>query len=206
MSERDEAAADAATYDTAVDGAAVDHRRRSLLAWVWRLPVLAAVGGGAYGLVSAYRIHFAKIPPAADPVFIDRPPRLLAPLDAFTAPWDAVEFVLSGLPALAVRLADPIPGGMSHDGVHVAAFSRVCTHRACLLDLTREPEAIAFAFNHRTDRPQLTCACHYSVFDPVRAGRAVSGPAVEPLPRVRLRVADEPDGPWVIADGVETRG
>ena len=69
--------------------------------------------------------------------------------------------------------------------------------------MTYEPEAIAFAFNHRTDRPQLTCGCHYSVFDPLRAGRAVSGPAVRPLPRVRLRIVPDGVGSSVVADGLE---
>lgn len=182
---------------------AVDHDRRRISAWLWRLPVIAAAGGAGYGLLTAYRVHFSKLPPAAVPVFEDRAERRVAPLERFAAPWHAEPFDLAGWPCLALRLEEPIPGGVSHGEVHVAAFSRVCTHRACIVDLTLDPEAVAFAFNHRTDRPQLTCSCHYSVFDPVRAGRAVSGPAVAPLPRARLRVDAGEDGAWVVADGLE---
>ena len=37
-----------------------------------------------------------------------------------------------------------------------------------------------------TSAPALACPCHLSVFDPLGAGRAVSGPARDPLPRVQL--------------------
>jgi arsenite oxidase small subunit len=49
----------------------------------------------------------------------------------------------------------------------------------------------------------LTCACHFSVFDPLRAGRAVSGPAVRPLPRIRLRLEGDPAAGRIVADGIE---
>lgn len=181
----------------------INEDRRRLVSWLWRLPVLAALGGAGYGLVEVYRVHFAKLVPTDQPTFAPRPEHDVAPLARFEAPWDAVTFDLAGLPAVAVRLPEPIAGGTSDAATHLAAFSRVCTHQACIVDLTTDPEAIAFAFNHRTDRPQLTCACHYSVFDPLRAGRAVSGPAIRPLPRVRLRVVREGAEPHVVADGVE---
>jgi arsenite oxidase small subunit len=183
----------------------VDEGRRALSTWLWRLPVLAALGGAAIGLVQVYRVHFSKIAPAARPEFADRPATDVGPLVGFAEPWDAVPFGLAGLPCVALRLPEPITGGVSDGGTHVAAFSRVCTHQACIVDMTYDPETIAFAFNHRTDRPQLTCGCHYSVFDPLRAGRAVSGPAVRPLPRVRLRLVDrDASARVVVADGIET--
>jgi arsenite oxidase small subunit len=184
----------------------VDHGRRRLATWLWRLPVVAALGAAGLGLREAYRVHFAKLPPAARPTFEARPPVVVAAVARFAEPWDAVPFFVAGVPCFALRLPTPITGGVSDGPVHLAAFSRVCTHQACILDLTRDPEAIAFAFNHRTDRPQLTCACHYSVFDPLGAGRAVSGPAVRPLPRVRLRLERADGGVGLVADGMELTG
>jgi arsenite oxidase small subunit len=181
----------------------VDEQRRRLATWLWRLPVLAAVGGAVYGLAEVYRVHFNKRAPAAEPRFDPRPDVPIGPLGAFAEPWDAVAFSLGGVPCVALRLPAPIAGALSRGEVHLAAFTRVCTHQGCIVDLNRDTEAIAFAFNHRSDRPQLTCACHYSVFDPVRAGRVVSGPAILPLPRVRLRLDDQGGRAMVVADGLE---
>ena len=184
----------------------VDAGRRALATWLWRLPVVAALGGAAFGLVQAYRIHFAKDAPDPNPVFEPAAPAEVAPLSAFASVWDGVDFVVGGVPSVAVRLPAPVPGGLDlPGGVHLAAYSRVCTHLSCIVELNRDVEAVAFAFNHRSDRPSLTCACHYSVFDPLRAGRAVSGPAVRPLPRARLRLVDAglEEGPRIVADGLE---
>lgn len=198
----------------------VDPTRRALATWLWRIPVLAAVGGAAFGAVQAYRIHFAKDAPDPDPDFTPVADAPVAPLAAFARVWDAVEFVVAGVPCVAVRLPQSVAGGLDLDSaiaasagdaapamesVHLAAFSRICTHLSCIVEWNRDLEAVAFAFNHRSDRPSLTCACHYSVFDPLRAGRAVSGPAVRPLPRARLRLVGEADDPdaRLVADGVE---
>lgn len=182
-----------------------DAGRRTLVTWLWRLPVLAALGGAAFGLLQAYRIHFAKEAPDPDPSFEPAAPVDIAPLTAFASAWDAVDFTVAQVPCVAVRLPAAVPGGLDlPGGVHLAAFSRVCTHLACIVELNRDTEAVAFAFNHRSDRPSLTCACHFSVFDPLRAGRAVSGPAVRPLPRARLRLLPDADaGDRIVADGIE---
>ena len=66
-----------------------------------------------------------------------------------------------------------------------------------------DPEVLAFAFNYRAgpqdQHPQLGCRCHYSVFDPLKAGEAVFGKANGPLPRVRLELR----GTDVYATGIE---
>lgn len=190
----------------------MDEGRRRLIAWLWRLPVLATLAGGGYGVYLAVKVHFLKRAAGAAPEFADRPETSIAPLRAFAEPWDAVAFDLAAepgdghpLPALAVRLPGPIPGGLDVDSgvgvssVHLAAFSRICTHQFCVVTLNRDVQAINFAFNHATDQPALTCACHLSVFDPMRGGQAVSGPAVDPLPRVRLELRGE----RVVATGLE---
>lgn len=190
---------------TAPPSQAVDRGRRAFSTWLWRLPVLAAAGAAAYGAWQAYAIHFAKDAPDPDPAFDPIADTGVAPLSAFATVWDGVDFIADGVPCVAVRVPASVPGGLDLGvGVHLVAFSRVCTHLSCIVELNRDVEAVAFAFNHRSDRPSLTCACHFSVFDPLRAGRAVSGPAVRPLPRARLRLAgDLGSDAQVVCDGLE---
>jgi Rieske Fe-S protein len=191
-----------------VPDAPPDPERRAVVTWLWRLPVLLAAAAGGFGLYEAIRVHFEKDVPAARPAFEPRPQTPVAPLAQFAAPWDTALFVLPGapaVPALVVRLPGPIPGGLEVPSglgpgtAHLAGFSRVCTHLGCILDFNRDLDAIDFGFNFTTDHPALTCACHLSVFDPEQAGRAVSGPAVAPLPRVDLRIEQG----TVVAVGIE---
>lgn len=192
--------------------ATTDEQRRELIKWAWRVPVVAALLGGGYGVYEAVKVHFMKRAAAAEPDFDPRPAVTVAPLAAFAEVWSEVPFEVpaaeaggSVVPALAVRLPGPIPGdlavesGVGEVSAYLAAFSRVCTHQHCIVSLNRDLEAIDFAFNYGADRPALTCPCHLSVFDPMLGGRAVSGPAVLPLPRVRLELASGN----VIATGVE---
>lgn len=188
-------------------GTGVDARRRELVSWLWRLPVVLAVGGGAFAFYEAVRIHFEKDLPEKHPTFTPRPPTVVGPKSAFAQVWDAATFELAGdrpVPAIALRLPGPIPGGLDYAGadggaVHLAAFSRVCTHLGCIVYLNRDLQAIHFAFNYSAQHPDLTCPCHLSIFDPTRAGEAVSGPAVRPLPRVQLEL----QGDTVRAVGLE---
>ena len=174
--------------------------RRRLITWLWRLPVLVVIGGAGYAAYEAVRI-FNKGKPSETPEFISEPPQQVAPLNAFQNPWDQTDFVYEGVPAVAMRVPEPVAGGLSVEGGHYAAFSRICTHQGCVVALNRNTEAIAVAYNYRTDAPALVCNCHFSVFDVTKAGEAVSGPAVEPLPRIQLRAQDG----LLYAVGVETQ-
>ncbi|MEX2535313.1 MAG: Rieske 2Fe-2S domain-containing protein [Trueperaceae bacterium] len=176
-----------------------DPGRRQLLTWLWRLPVVAAVAGAGYALFEGRRVLLGKLPAVQAPRFAAREPVTVAPIGEFAQPWDAVTFELAGQPALALRLPEAVAGGLSVGSVHLAAFSRTCTHQGCTVSLNRDIEAIAFAFNYRTDTPELVCPCHLSVFSPSDGGRAVSGPAVQPLPRVELELEAED----VLAVGIE---
>lgn len=180
----------------------VDQNRRRLSRWLWRIPVVAALVSVGWGFREAYRIHFRKAAPAATPTFAPRPAERIAALSNVSDDWDAYEFQFGTVPGILVQMPDPIPGSLSVGGRHLAAFSRVCTHLGCIVNLNRDLEAIAFAFNYRTDAPALVCRCHLSVFSPRQAGRAVSGPAVEPLPRIGLELRDNE----IYAVGVETSG
>ncbi|HEX7005251.1 MAG TPA: Rieske 2Fe-2S domain-containing protein [Trueperaceae bacterium] len=179
-----------------------DPERRRFVVWLWRLPVVAAVAGAGYALYEGSRVLLGKRPAAENPRFEAIEPVAVAPLTAFESTWDAVRFDLHGKPAIAMRLPEPVAGGLSADGVHLAGFSRVCTHQGCIVSLNRDTEAIAFGFNYRTDTPELVCPCHLSVFSPLAGGEAVSGPATQPLPRVQLRNS----GGTVMAVGIEVAG
>lgn len=176
-----------------------DEGRRRFISWLWRLPVLAALGGGAWGAWRYYSVHYQRQPANPVPEFTGHEPQLIAQLDEFAEPWSAVEFVYAQLPAIALHVPEPTGGGVSADGINLVAYSRICTHEGCPVQLSRDTEAVAFAFNYRSDSPSLVCHCHLSVFAPQREGVAVSGPAMRPLPRIRLAVEER----QVLATGVE---
>jgi arsenite oxidase small subunit len=176
----------------------VDERRRKLVTWLWRLPVLAVVGGAGYAIYEAY-FHLNRLEPSPTPTFSEGEAQKIADLAELADLWDSVEFSYQ-TPSLLVRLPRFIPGGVTVDDKHFAAFTRICTHQGCIVNLNKNLEAVAVAFNHRTDEPVLSCQCHFSVFSLELAGKAVSGPAVKPLPRVRLEQRDTA----LYATGVET--
>ena len=168
-----------------------DTSRRSFITWLWRVPVIAVVLGGIYGLYEAYRIQFGKRRPSSEPSFIKGERLELAPLATFNKPWVSQTFSYEDVPAIAIRLPEATAGALSYDGHHIAAFSRVCTHQSCIVNLNDNPEALAVAYNYRSDEPALACRCHFSVFLPGQGGRAVSGPAIEPLPRLELELLED---------------
>jgi arsenite oxidase small subunit len=178
----------------------VDESRRKLITWLWRLPVLAVMGGAGYAVYEAY-FHLNRLTPSAAPLFEDRPEQKLADVSQLAEVWDSVEFTYE-TPSLLVRLPKLIPSGLQIDDRYFAAFTRVCTHQGCIVNLNKNLEAVAVAFNYRTDEPVLSCQCHFSVFSPDLAGKAVSGPAVKPLPRVRLEYRENA----IYATGVEEVG
>jgi len=74
----------------------------------------------------------------------------------------------NGDPAVAVL----VPGG-------VVAFDAVCTHAGCPV-------------NYDTSQKLLVCPCHGASFDPANTAAVVNGPALTPLPPIR--VAEASDG------------
>lgn len=179
-----------------------DLKRREAVNWLWRLPVLAALGGAGWGAWEAYHVHFDKVAPAT-PAFLPVRPQRVARVKDLGALWSSVPFTLATgsdeTPAIALRVPQAVPGGLSFRGQHFLAFSRVCTHQGCPVTLRQDLAALEVAFNYRSSTPALACPCHLSVFSPLEAGRAVSGPAREPLPRVQL----ENRGEELFAVGLE---
>lgn len=176
-----------------------DEGRRRFISWLWRLPVLAAVGGGAWGAWRYYSVLYQREPANPDPEFVEHEPQQIAELAELREDWAAVEFMYAFLPAIALSLPEPVTGGVSGEGLNLVAYSRICTHEGCPVQFSRDTEAVAFAYNYRSEAPSLVCPCHLSVFAPDRAGISVSGPALRPLPRIRLEL----DGDRVLATGVE---
>ena len=169
--------------------------RRTIITWLWRLPVLAVLGGAFWGIWEAYYVHFNKVTPEA-PEFVPVAPQRIAAFGELGDLWSMVLFTLKTqageTSALALRVPVAVPGGLSVDEKHYLAFSRVCTHQGCPVSLRRDLGTLEVAFNYRAEHPVLACPCHLSIFAPLEAGKAVSGPAREPLPRVQLkRYGDE---------------
>jgi ubiquinol-cytochrome c reductase iron-sulfur subunit len=70
----------------------------------------------------------------------------------------------------------------------IVAYSKICTHAGCAISLYRKPTFAAVE-----PRPALVCPCHYSTFDPARAGKVLFGPAGRPLPQLPLAIGQGGD-------------
>jgi ubiquinol-cytochrome c reductase iron-sulfur subunit len=65
----------------------------------------------------------------------------------------------------------------------IQAFSKICTHAQCAVNLFRKP-----LYPPLEPGPALVCPCHYSTFDVRRAAKVVFGPAGRPLPQLPLTI------------------
>jgi ubiquinol-cytochrome c reductase iron-sulfur subunit len=63
------------------------------------------------------------------------------------------------------------------------AFSKICTHAGCAVNLYRSP-----LYPPQAPSPALVCPCHYSTFDVLQGGTRVFGPAGRALPQLPLRI------------------
>ena len=70
-----------------------------------------------------------------------------------------------------------------YDADGIVAYSAICTHAGCAISMYRVP-----TFRAVEPRPALVCPCHYSTFDPARAGEVIFGPAGRRLPMLPLRI------------------
>jgi ubiquinol-cytochrome c reductase iron-sulfur subunit len=68
----------------------------------------------------------------------------------------------------------------------IVAYSKICTHAGCAIALYRKP-----TFPVVQPHSALVCPCHYSTFDPARAGAVIYGPAGRALPQLPLVVDSE---------------
>jgi ubiquinol-cytochrome c reductase iron-sulfur subunit len=88
--------------------------------------------------------------------------------------------VVVRLPTAQLRLPDDRRGWAPKG---IVAYSKICTHAGCAIALYRKP-----TFPPVEPRPALVCPCHYSTFDPARAGKVLFGPAGRALPQLPLFV------------------
>lgn len=65
----------------------------------------------------------------------------------------------------------------------IVAYSRICTHAGCAVSMFRHP-----SFSPTEPQDALVCPCHFSTFDPRKAGAVLFGPAARPLPQLPLRL------------------
>jgi thiosulfate dehydrogenase [quinone] large subunit len=63
----------------------------------------------------------------------------------------------------------------------VFAYSAVCTHQGCTV-------------SYKSSNKTLHCPCHGAEFDPFANGKAVQGPARDPLSTVKVKI----EGNWVV--------
>ncbi len=77
-------------------------------------------------------------------------------------------------PAVLLRLTEPAVGGVGPNQ-EIVAYSALCTHKGC---------TVAF----KPARKMLICPCHWSTFDPAKAGTLVIGQASQYLPQIELRI------------------
>ena len=68
----------------------------------------------------------------------------------------------------------------------VRAFCLDCPHEFCYLYFTKNSQSFELADGRKPDHPVLVCPCHFSIFDPVRDGIRLTGPATRGLYRFRL--------------------
>ncbi|HEY1775362.1 MAG TPA: Rieske (2Fe-2S) protein [Solirubrobacteraceae bacterium] len=71
--------------------------------------------------------------------------------------------------------------GWAPDGI--LAYSRICTHAGCAIELYSKPR-----FPALEPKPALVCPCHYSTFDPATGATVIFGPAGRPLPQLPLMI------------------
>jgi ubiquinol-cytochrome c reductase iron-sulfur subunit len=69
---------------------------------------------------------------------------------------------------------------------NIVAYSKICTHAGCAISLYRFP-----TYQPTEPRPAFVCPCHYSTFDPGRAGDVIFGPASRNLPQLPLELDAE---------------
>ena len=77
-------------------------------------------------------------------------------------------------PALLLRMGEEVPGGVGPDS-SIVAYSTLCTHKGCPV-------------SYKPEHHLLICPCHWSTFDPARAGGLVIGQASQALARIELRI------------------
>ena len=83
-------------------------------------------------------------------------------------------YPLKTQPSVLIDMGRPVPGGVGPKK-SIVAYSLFCQHMGCPVEY--QPKIREFV-----------CPCHQSRYDPERLGSIIQGLAMQPLPRVLLRV------------------
>ena len=186
---------DAARLDAAVRAGGEGITRRRLLG--------AAAGAAGVALGAAVVVPIASLGPAVDDRLRPSPWRAGVRLvDESGLPVPAADleigsfltaFAEGGDPreladAVVVVRVDPgkldLPPGRDDWAPNgILAYSKICTHAGCAVNLFRKP-----LYPPRTPEPALVCPCHYSTFDVLRGAAVNFGPAGRPLPQLPLAI------------------
>ncbi len=78
-------------------------------------------------------------------------------------------------------LSNGMPAILFRTKTGVFAYSATCTHQGCTV-------------SYKNSSKSLYCPCHGAEFDPFTNGGAISGPARDALPTVKVKI----DGDWVV--------
>ena len=143
-----------------------------------RREFIVAGAAGAAGLVAAQALP-SRARAATESADTAAYPVVEVARLADLAPGATLDFAYpdEDSPALLIRLPEPADGGIGPEG-DIVAFSILCTHKGC---------PVAYKEEHKL----LICPCHWSTFDPAKAGTLVIGQASQGLPRISLRIAGD---------------
>lgn len=162
----------------------------------------AATAGGAIGLAGLTPV--LSLGPLWDTTPLDATPwrrgrrlvdpegRLMLASDIeeetfYTAFPEGAERENIGSPLVVVRVRPAElrlpPGRETWAPYGILAYSRICTHAGCAIELYRKPR-----FPVVEPKPALVCPCHYSTFDPATGATVIFGPAGRPLPQLPLMI------------------
>ena len=136
------------------------------------------------GLACAACAETALARQPSDPVrFLPLKTPVVIPLSALGAAWTTVRFKArftrsDGANSVVPGIAVGAPQGPK-------AFCAYCPHELCVINLN--------------DEHLLRCPCHFSLFDPMRGGAWISGPAMRRTYRFDYRLK----GPDLVITGIE---
>ena len=97
----------------------------------------------------------------------------------------AFTFPDSASPCAMIKMGAPVPRGVGPNK-DIVAYSTLCTHMGC---------PVSYDAGAKT----FKCPCHFSIFDPEKAGQMVAGQATENLPSITLEYNAKDDSVRAVA-------
>jgi|TARA_Y100000310_G_scaffold270358_2_gene284136 nitrite reductase/ring-hydroxylating ferredoxin subunit len=122
--------------------------------------------------------------------YLDLKSAVTLPLRSITHRWHALAFE-AWIPPTRQTASDKLLKGIllrtsEGDSGDLKAFCLLCPHEICEVQYQTETGTVRLESGTVPDHPLLVCPCHFSVFDPMRDGEVINGPAQRGLYRFRL--------------------